>query len=430
MSMSVQQPIVAIAGRVASDSAAGGPIQASLGRPAARLRVLQHELAAVCESDAERRTIPLATFFQDISYVTLKVTNGCNLQCTYCNVEADSPATPRMSLEVFRKIARALIENSRASRVGLEFHGGEPLLLSDDWYREAVSFAGRLARRHGKRVDHPLQTNATMLSEKRLDTMLGLGIQIGFSIDGPPEINDQFRQGGRAVERAIARLHARDKGFGVILVLSHANYARMGEVMDYFQSVGIRDFRVNFLQPQGRGMEHQLLTGEQMFEGMLSVLDHMIENDGAVVEADMELAIQRFLKRRSSKPRLSCWEHECQAGRTYVAVDWQGGVYACGTDMSQHRLGQIARDLDAVHVEKALRTLHEKGSWFDRCVGCEAKPVCNQSCPTSDHNDLAYREAECRYTKLMFRHLVENDEAVRRVHRTQHRGCGCIKTNS
>ena len=33
----------------------------------------------------------LDEFFQRIGYVTLKLTNGCNLHCTYCNVEAVTP---------------------------------------------------------------------------------------------------------------------------------------------------------------------------------------------------------------------------------------------------------------------------------------------------------------------------------------------------
>ncbi len=135
-------------------------------------------------------------FFRTIRFVTLKVTNGCNLKCSYCNVEADLPSTPRLSIERFKQIAHLLIENSNAPFVGLEFHGGEPLLLDDEWFEEAVTYAAALGKKHGKVVQHPMQTNGTRLTEERLDLLLKLGIQIGISCDGSPEINDRHRMAG------------------------------------------------------------------------------------------------------------------------------------------------------------------------------------------------------------------------------------------
>ena len=100
-------------------------------------------------NDRRIRTIPLATadplgagpepvtpesFFSAINHVTLKVTNGCNLKCSYCNVEVEPVSAPRMPMLVFKRAADLLIQNSRYSHVGLEFHGGEPLLLEDEWF--------------------------------------------------------------------------------------------------------------------------------------------------------------------------------------------------------------------------------------------------------------------------------------------------------
>lgn len=355
-------------------------------------------------------------FFKNIKYVTLKVTNGCNLQCTYCNVEADRPSTPRMSLDVFRRIVDVYVPNSRVPFVGLEFHGGEPLLLPDEWYREAVGYAAEIGQRHGKTVRHPLQTNGTMLTEQRLDALLEMGIQIGFSLDGPPHINDRYRASGNAVQRAIERMRSRDLGFGVILVLSRANCNDMHEVMEYFRDIGVRDYRVNFLQPQGRGVNHDLLTGEEMFCGMRSIFEHMLSTDCSVIEADVQLAVNRFCTGRSSTPPLSCWEHECQAGRNYVAIDYRGYVYACGTDMSNHQLGNIFTGFEPAGVRSTLGSLHRKDPWYVRCFGCNARQICNQSCATSNYNDPTFREAECLYTRLLYSYFTDRSEDVWRLH--------------
>lgn len=355
-------------------------------------------------------------FFKPIRYVTLKLTNGCNLKCSYCNVDADVPSTPRMSIERFKHIADLLIVNSEAKEVVLEFHGGEPLIMDDAWFEEAVAYAAALARKHGKVVDHPMQTNGTKLTEARLELLLRLGIQIGFSFDGPPHINDINRMAGKRVEKAIRLMVEKKKSFGLICVLSQSNCNRMREVMEYFDEIGVHDFRINFMQPQGLGLDHDLLTGEQMFQGMRAVFDHMAETDCAVLEGDVQMAVNRFVAGRYPNPGLSCWEHQCQAGRIYVAINLHGDVHACGTDMFHHRLGHVDEGFATNHVSQSLCALHHKDPWYIRCFNCPAKRICNLSCPTSDRNNLDYREAECDYTRKLFTYFTENEEKVRRVY--------------
>jgi len=358
----------------------------------------------------------LEEFFRRIGYVTLKVTNGCNLRCSYCNVEAESPRTPRMSLERFQQVARLLLANTNQPRVGLEFHGGEPLLLPDTWFEEAVAFARGLARQHDKTVEFPLVTNGILLTEERLLKLHALGVLFCLSVDGPPSINDLLRGGGLALERAIRLFRKHRIPFGVLTVLSRGNYRRMTEVMDWFGEVGIDNFRVNYLQPQGRGAdESQLLTGEEMFEGMHQVLDHMERSGVQVEEAEMMMMVNRFLHGRNPRPGLTCWEVECQAGRIYCAIDHTGTIHACGTDLSNHPLGHLDRDLNDAVYEATLRRLHRKDDWVIRCFDCQAKMVCRHSCPTSDYNSDTYREYECRFTKLLYQHLCTHPEKAYRI---------------
>jgi uncharacterized protein len=370
------------------------------------------------EAQKDSSWVSPAEFFRTIRYVTLKVTNGCNLKCSYCNVEADLPSTPRLSIERYKQIADLLIENSREKLVALEFHGGEPLLLDDEWFKEAVAYAAALGKKHGKIIGHPMQTNGTRLTEERLDLLLKLGIDIGISCDGPPEINDRHRMAGKRVEKALKLMIERRVPFGLILVLSQSNCSEMREVMEYFGGLGLPGFRVNFMQPQGLGLDHDLLTGQEMFAGMKAVFDHMAETNCSVMEAGIQLAVNRFVAGRDPQPRLSCWEHQCQAGRVYVAINVEGDVYSCGTDMFHHRLGHIDEGFSREHVGQTLCTLHHKDPWYVRCFSCAAKRICNQSCPTSNFNNIQYRDAECEYTRLLYSYFAENSDTVRRVYET------------
>ncbi len=354
-------------------------------------------------------------FFRSIRYVTLKLTSGCNLKCSYCNVEADVPSTPRMSIETFKRIADLYIPNSEGKEIGLEFHGGEPLILSDEWFEEAVGYAGALAKKHGKTMMHPMQTNGTKLTEERYRFLTDLGIMIGVSFDGTPEINDRYRMAGKQVEKAVKMIVNNKRGFGMIMVLSKANCYETGEIMEYFAGLGVPAFRINFLQPQGHGMDHTLLSGDEMYAGIKGIFDHMAKTECAVVEETVQTLVTRFVYGRSTKPALSCWELECQAGRTYCAINIEGDVFSCGTDLQKHQLGNIEYGFDSINTEETLCSLHHKDAWYARCFDCHAKRVCALGCPTSHANEPRYRDSECDYTRKFYAYLHQNPEKVYRV---------------
>ena len=202
----------------------------------------------------------LEKFFKNISLVTMKVTNGCNLKCSYCNVEAMTPNTPRMSLDTAKQIADLLILNSKSEFVRLEFHGGEPLLMGDEWIENVLTYAKDLAKKHGKQIEFPLVTNATIIQEKRLRKLTDLGIQFSISADGPPEINDINRQGGKKVEQSLALFRQLDIPVGVMTVVGPNNYNRMDEVMNWLLDCGKTDFTTNFCSAYVKSSQSRFLS--------------------------------------------------------------------------------------------------------------------------------------------------------------------------
>lgn len=355
-------------------------------------------------------------FFRRIGSVTMKLTMGCNLKCVYCNTETVTPKTPMMSIELWKHVAKLVMENSTSRYIGLEFHGGEPLLLSDEWFAEASDYAFAMARKNRKLLDLPMVTNGTLLTEERLLKLERMGISFCISCDGPPEVNDILRGSGHAVQRAIRLFLDRGIDVGIMTVVSHANYSRMTDVMQWYRDLGVQSFGINFLQPQGRGIDSPLLSGEQMFQGMRQVLDHMVETDCSVYEAEMGQFVERFVEGRGASTRHTCWDFECQAGRSYVAIDLHGNVHPCGSDSYHHAFGNVYEDLDEARYERTLHTLHDKSAWYIRCFDCAAQQICNHSCATSDYNDPQYKEHECRFTKLLWTHLCEHPEKAYHVH--------------
>ncbi|MEU6319519.1 FxsB family cyclophane-forming radical SAM/SPASM peptide maturase [Streptomyces sp. NPDC047009] len=121
----------------------------------------------------------------------VKVNGRCNLACRYCylyegpdHTWRDRPAAA--SAEVLDRTAHRIAEHARVhdlAAVSLVLHGGEPLLAGaealarfTDLVRDRVPAACAV---------HPVvQTNATLLTERRMATLSQHGIRIGISLDG------------------------------------------------------------------------------------------------------------------------------------------------------------------------------------------------------------------------------------------------------
>ena len=104
----------------------------------------------------------------------------------------------------------------KITEILLTLHGGEPLLVKRKWYSAFFSLIEK-HRTDNLKIELALQTNATLLSDAWIDFLIENNVGFGISVDGPKEVNDEFRVDHRgrgsyvAVERAIRRLVARQE---------------------------------------------------------------------------------------------------------------------------------------------------------------------------------------------------------------------------
>ena len=350
--------------------------------------------------------------------VTGKVHAGCNLRCRYCSEECHGPDSSAMPVETYKRLTDLAIRHSRYDRIGLEFHGGEPLLLPDEWFTEAVGYANALAEEYDKKVSCPVQTNGTLLPPERVDLLHGLGIKLGVSLDGPPHLNDIERSAGARVAEAVRYLIERKIRVGLIAVMSLSTYRHMEEVMAYFHELGLKDFRLLFVNPQGRGSEVEMLSADQMLEGFRTVFEYMLAHDCAIVEGTVAIWVNRFVHGRGNDLIPSCWSHSCVAGIHRVAVDPHGDVYSCGCAIGwpKHRLGHLDKGFETAYLAEALKDLHKKDPWYVRCFDCAAYRICSQGCTISKRISPEFREEECKFTRKFYTYLHQNPDKTQKVY--------------
>ncbi|MFF0388231.1 radical SAM protein [Kitasatospora sp. NPDC004615] len=211
----------------------------------------------------------------------LKVAGRCNLDCTYCyefNLADQTLAEgPRMmSDEVFSATMERLRRHAEMSgqrSVSLSFHGGEPCLVGaarfDRWCTEARASLPDL------RVYISIQTNGTLLNREWIDVLLKHDVDVGISLDGPPDVHDTFRvrRNGsgsyRAVRRGLDLLQKHGVRYGILAVVQLG--ADPLKIHRHFLEIGCRS--ISYLMPD---MTHDTIGDVHEKYGPTPCADYLI----------------------------------------------------------------------------------------------------------------------------------------------------------
>lgn len=149
----------------------------------------------------------------DTLAVVLKLSEICNLACTYCYYYAPSEQNnwkdrPKFLTEeqILQTTGwlRDFVADHETRQINVVLHGGEPTLLDV----ETAEFLCQVVRRSLSPfvdVSFAIQTNAYSISPAWRELIRRQQISIGVSVDGPPEINDVVRvtQSGRPTSKKI-----------------------------------------------------------------------------------------------------------------------------------------------------------------------------------------------------------------------------------
>jgi len=335
----------------------------------------------------------------------IQVTLGCNFGCSYCFQDHRSREMidPRTAALILAKCARYNGAGIRSGRGKVEvyWHGGEPLLAGLDFFREmlrvqagfpAVSF-----------INH-LQTNGSLLSDGIAEFLVEQGFQVGFSLDGPPEINDRQRRTTGKGESAFAatwrgiqnfKRHVPDGRVPFIAVITRASAARAKEFYAFFKEVGaevqldIYDLRCADLRSsRDNALFRQAPAEDEVRDFLIELFDLWFHDPERRVDfKELKDELDRVLQpeRRFNNP---LHKKRCRAGRTIF--DPRGIVFACDqyvTD-SATAIGDIRRDgISTIMRRKAaawdrVKRVVRRSPEAMACSTCEWGESCMGGCIT------------------------------------------------
>jgi uncharacterized protein len=336
-----------------------------------------------------------------LTTMVLNVTNQCNLSCTYCYeygedkiVDTENGKKPKfMSEATARESVDFMFQQAGSNRaVHLTFFGGETL-LNFPVLKSTVAYARRRAEELGKDVDFSLTTNATLLRPEIVEWLVDNQIGVTISIDGPKEMQDQFRIFKSGVGsydivapkiRELLRQH-RSRPIGARVTLTSQTLDVLRIFRHLTEDIGFHE--VGFAPVTTAAQRGYAISDggfDRMLEQFRSLADEFLEYTLANRHhgfSNVKETIEEIHKGASKA-------YPCGAGLGLMGVSTDGDVALChrfaGSD--DHKLGTVRTGIDRL-VQIGFLEKHHIDHKTD-CRVCWARPLCSGGC---------YHEAHTRY---------------------------------
>ncbi len=320
-------------------------------------------------------------------------TDACNLRCPYCFEEHKNNV---MSEEVWSAVCEHfinLIKSGVVDRTHFRLSGGEPFTCFDSW-REFPIYMKKVL---GSQYSAGVITNFTLLNDEIIryfvENNMGCGVSLDGTIHSKIDINGQSTS--KKVMENLEWYLSEGGKCNILTVLTDTNVGT-GEILDLAKFVAKHD-----LSWQTNSDIFVMLGNdctEQMYKDLIEAIEYLTKSG-----YDMGKFSFQFLK-----PCSSC-TNGCQAGRSLLSVNTDGGIYPCQTCVGE----PIANILTCDNVLDALRKQKAYPIGFnykrpDACDpdNCEASFHCKGSCKLNmtpgDDNP------KCQLIRKIHEYFVDN----------------------
>ena len=329
----------------------------------------------------------------NIRYIVLVLTTACNLRCAYCYRGECKPES--MAREVAAEALKLAAESGRAFHI--QMTGGEPTLEP-----EIIEWIASTIRKEGWHATVGLQTNGTLIDRSLARVAKRYDIQIGVSLDGPVEIQEELRGEAVSTFKGLKILAEEEALFRVTTVVTERNVAYLGKlalILGGFANAG--GLGLDILIRKGRASKTDMVTppsSDALREGLRELVKVFRRINSSRPQAiklrELEL-LKRVCRIRKAIPF-------CHASRgESIAVCPDGSLYPCGQTVGDPDF--YAGTIESPDVSR-LSDLSSHVLEDTTCFGCPLIGYCPGDCPSRVYySDEAGRRLAC----VMYRTLWE-----------------------
>lgn len=347
-------------------------------------------------SDALRISSPLR-----FNMMFKPVGSVCNLGCSYCYYLDKASLFDEhfpLQFDLLEKVIKEYIELNDAEQIVFDWHGGEPLLLGLDYFKEIVRLQNKY--RGNKHIYNTIQTNATLLDDDFAIFFKENNFLVGVSVDGPQDIHDKYRKykGGQPtfmkVMHGIELLHRYAVDFNTLTTISKAGEGRGLEVYQFMKNIGSRYMQFmpvleyvntinkNIASPEDDNSSLAEWSVNPMEYGkfMCDIFDYWVKND--VGSYFVNLFDSTLANYCGMNPGTCVYSETCGAN---AVMERNGDIYPCDHFVyPMYKLGNV-KDLSLQEImssEKSRRFGIDKRNMLpSQCIRCKFYFACHGECP-------------------------------------------------
>lgn len=335
--------------------------------------------------------------------LVLWVTTDCNLRCRYCYASGGDEAE-YMDWQVAKQALDIMLSQSDSFKI--QFAGGEPL-LNMDLIEQVVRYT------QGLGIGYQLQTNATLIDDKVAANLKRMGVDVGVSLDGLPEVNDSLRPfangygSTRATIAGLEKLRVAGIGVGLTCVLSAENITGLPGLVELASYLGnVEGIAFDLLRLIGRASEDSVRQADptlaaRSVSAALRRADELALMGGRRVRF-REVERMRYLLINGISRRHRCY---FDAGQLLM-VKPNGDAYPCASlaGFPEFYLGNVLEQDFTDEVGVNLQRCRQLITPPHYCLTCRRHWLCGGSCPAQTYAQQLAEEikpTEC-YIKRVF----------------------------
>ena len=319
-------------------------------------------------------------FFENkkIDIVGVDLTNGCNLNCTYCFVSAYQKKMRLLTIEKFVEILYFL-KNEKENTMHFYFAGaGEPTINF-----KLLKLIPSLCKENGfNKCIFELTTNGTMLTQEVIDFLKSNNFILLVSMDGSEALHNKTRvyHNGKgsfdAVFKSIKLLQKNEINFKCNTVIQPGNDSLV-ELFSFFEQNKI-NFVFNIATNSVSGHFIPQKKDLVIFEGQLSIL---VDKYKELIEKNIKIHAVKLINDIKKIHFREIHKNGCVASKEGFHIDIDGNIYSCSyhSESIDISVGNIYSGIDYKKIMD--------NSWYAKpvdsyptCKKCWMKYLCSGSC--------------------------------------------------
>lgn len=349
--------------------------------------------------------------FPHLDYITIALTNRCNLRCKHCFVSAGESLPGELQIEDWLCLVDQL---SPFKLLDVVLTGGEPLLYSHFWdLVDALNDKG---------IPVSIFTNGLLVDEafvERIADAMVNSIQV--SLDGiNADMHERLRGRAGSFERtthAIRLLSSKGIPVHVAVTVTKINYAAHPQFIEFCKDLGARSVSFSEIVLSGRAQEYReelCLTAEQIAQMRLYHACKRVTEREIIIGEGLrppDYAWDPFHEQQGNFQRPMC-----SAAKDCCDITATGDVLACqALWWDEFKAGNILQtSLKEIWEQSPIMKFFRELSvdQLRECNECGFKMDCGGGC-----RSLAYAayhdiyapsdEISCAWKKIFFRRFYE-----------------------